>query len=158
MTSDGNSCFWWCLTILMNRNNPIYLKLKDLRYTTKLNQMAQGLCEDCGFDYTKKAKVESIPSIIKQIGCIDYFNIAILDIDHLPAFCSTNDMNPNIIYQSNLKTETCYYILLDKNHFSPITYIKKFLNVKSFCCKCQNSVVNPTSLTMTVMKHMSMKL
>ena len=99
MTSDGNSCFWWCLTILMNRNNPIYLKLKDLRYTTKLIQMAQGLCEDCGFDYTKKVNVESIPSIIKQIGdasCIDYFNTAILDIDHLPAFCSI-DFNPSIL-------------------------------------------------------------
>ena len=112
MTSDGNSCFWWCLTILMNRNNTIYLKLKDLRYTTKLIQMAQGLCEDCGFDCTKKVNVESIPSIIKQIceaSGIDFFSIAILDINHLPAFCSTTGINPSIIYRTNFKTEICYY-------------------------------------------------
>ena len=41
--------------------------------------------------------------------------------------------------------KTCYYILLDNNHFSPITYIKRFQNVKSFCCKCQKAFVNPTS-------------
>ena len=56
MTNAGNECLWWCLTILMNRNIPIYLKLKDLRYTTKLNQMVQGLCLDCGFDYSKKSQ------------------------------------------------------------------------------------------------------
>ena len=67
MTNDGNECFWWCLTILLNRNNPIYLKLKDLRYTKKLNEMDEGLCVDCGFDYSKKVNVESIPSIIKQM-------------------------------------------------------------------------------------------
>ena len=33
MTNDVNECVWWCLTKLLNRNNPIYLKLKDLRYT-----------------------------------------------------------------------------------------------------------------------------
>ena len=67
LTNNGNECFWWCLTILMNKNNPIYLKLKDLRYTTKFNQMAQGLCEDCGFYYSKEVNVESIPSMKKQI-------------------------------------------------------------------------------------------
>ena len=77
MTNGGNECFWWCLTISMNENNPIYLKLKDLRYTQKLNQIAEGLRVDCGFESSKKVNVESIPSIIKQIceaSGIDYFN------------------------------------------------------------------------------------
>jgi hypothetical protein len=113
----------------MNKNNPIYLKLKDLRYTTKLNQMAQGLCSECGFDDSKKVNVESIPSIIKQIcdaSSIDFFNIAILDINHLPAFCSTIVINPNIIYETNFKTDTCYYTLLVNNHFSPVIDKKNF--------------------------------
>ena len=127
MTNDGKECFWWCLPILMNKNNPIYLRLKDLRYTTKLNQMAQGLCLDCGFDYSKKVNVESIPSIIKQIcdaSCIEFFNIAILDINHLPAFCSTIDIDPSIIYQANFENETCYYIQLDNNHFHIVLILR----------------------------------
>ena len=118
--------------------------------------MAEGLCVDCGFDYSKKVNVESIPSIIQQLcgaSEIDYFNIAILYINHLPAFGSTIDINPSIIYQTKFKADTCYYILLDNNLFSPITDIKKFLNVESFCSKCQK---NPLStphhvLTMIVM-------
>ena len=110
--------------------------------------MAKGLCEECGFDYTKKVNVESIPAIVKQIcesNNIDFFNIAILDINNLPAFGSTIDINQSIIYQTPFKTEICYYILLDNNHFSPITDIKKFLNVRCFCSKCQKSFVNPKS-------------
>ena len=110
--------------------------------------MAQGFCNECGFDYTKRVNVESIPIIIKQIcdaSNIDYFNIAILDINHLPTFHSTIDINPSIIYQTHFKTDTCHYILLDNNHFSPIIDIKKFLNVRSFCCKCQKAFVNTTS-------------
>ena len=127
MTNDGNECFWWCLTILMNTNNPMYLKLKDLRYATKLNQTAKGLCEDCGFDYSKKVNAEYIPSTIKQIceaSGIDYFNIAILDINHLPAFCSTIDIHPNKMYQTNFNTETCCYILLDNNHFHTLLILR----------------------------------
>ena len=130
MSNDGNECCWWCLAILMDKNNHTYLKLKDLRYTTKLNQMAQGLCVDCGYDYSKKVNVESIPSIIKQIceaSGTNFFNIAILDINHLPAFCATTDINPNIIHQTNFKTETCCYILLDNNHCSPIIDMKIFV-------------------------------
>ena len=65
MTNDGNECFWWCLTILLNRNNPIYSKLKDMRYTKKFHETAKGVCGECGFDYTKKVNVEPIPAIVK---------------------------------------------------------------------------------------------
>ena len=78
----------------MDKNITIYLKLKDLRHTTKLSQMAQGLSVDCGFDYSKKRdNAESIPWIIKQVCEANGIDIAILDINHLPAFCSTNDVD-----------------------------------------------------------------
>ena len=67
MTNDGNESFWWCSTILMHKNNRDCLNLKELRYSTNLNHMAQGLCVDCGFDYSKRVNVDSIPSIIKQV-------------------------------------------------------------------------------------------
>ena len=63
--------------------------------------MAKGVCGECGFDYTKKVNVESIPAIVKQIcesNNIDFFNIAILDINNLPAFGSTIDINQSVVY------------------------------------------------------------
>ena len=71
--------------------------------------MAQGLCVDCGFDYSKKVIVESIPWMIKQTceaSGIYFFNIAVLDISHLPAFSTTTDISPSIIHQTKCKTET----------------------------------------------------
>ena len=150
MTNDGNECLWWCLTILLNQNSAIYKTLKDLRYTKTLGNMAKQLCESCGYDYSNKVDIEDLPDIINKVCQASQkpsFNIAVLDIEHLPAFSSTIDINPSIMYQTDFKTDEYYYLLFDINHFSPILDIKKFLNVRAFCHKCQTAFVNTKSFT-----------
>ena len=150
MTNDGNECLWWCLTILLNQNSAMYKKLIDLRYPRTLNNMAKQLCESCGYDYSKKVDIEDLPDIINKICQASNkpdFNIAVLDIEHLPAFSSTIDIKPSIMYQTDFKSDEYHYLLFDNNHFSPILDIKKFLNVRSFCYKCQTAFVNTQSFT-----------
>ena len=108
MTNDGNECLWWCLTILLNQNSAMYKKLIDLRYPRTLNNMAKQLCESCGYDYSNKVDIEDLPDIINKICQASNkpdFNIAVLDIEHLPAFSSTIDIKPSIMYQTDFTSD-----------------------------------------------------
>ena len=148
ITNEGNECLWWCIVLLLNQNTTIYRKLIDLRYPRTLNNMARQLCESCGYDYTKEVKFNDLPNIINQIcqsSNKPLFNVAILDIQNLPSFNSTVDISNSIMFQTEFKTEEYFYLLFDNNHFSPILNIKQFLNVKSFCLKCQRAFVNTSS-------------
>ena len=108
MTNDGNECFWWCLTILMNKNIPNYLKLRYFKIYNKIKSNDSRLMFGLWLRlFKKKVNVESILSSVKQIcdaSCIEFFNLATLDNNHLPAFCSTIDINPTVIYQTHFKT------------------------------------------------------
>ena len=116
MTNDGNECLWWCLTILLKQNSAMYKKLIDLRYPRTLNNMAKQLCESCGYDYSNKVDIEDLPDIINKICQASNkpdFNIAVLDIEHLPAFSSTIDIKPSIMYQTDFKSDEYHYLLFD---------------------------------------------
>ena len=91
--------------------------------------MAKKICLDCGCDYTEKVNSDDIPKIIELICSTmeeSMFNIIILDIDNLPNFNTTTKITSSIMFQTNLKTTKCFYLLYDKGHYSPILDIKQF--------------------------------
>ena len=133
--NKGNSCFWWCIILLMYQHTDLYKKLKDLRYTSRLDQLAKQLCLSCGYDYAKQINSDDIPNIIEHICSVmkeSMFNIIILDMNNLPSFSTTTQITSNIMFQTNFKTNKYFYLLYDNHHYSPILDIKQFLNVRGF--------------------------
>ena len=65
--NKGNSCFWWCIILLMYQNIELHKEIKDLRYTNRLDNVAKKLCLDCGCDYTAELNSDDIHEIIELI-------------------------------------------------------------------------------------------
>jgi hypothetical protein len=151
ITNDGNECFWWSLTLLLNQNSTFYKQMTHLARPKKLNDMAKQYCACCCLDYSQPVEINAIPKIIEQISnvksLVSAFNIIILDINNLPAFNTTIDITPSIMFQTHFKTDNYFYLLYDNKHFSPIMNIKQFLNVRGFCRPCQMAFTNTKGFT-----------
>ena len=109
------------------------------------------MCDIVGFDYNNKVSFDDIPTIIKRLSIcktscnglenIEFIltNIAILNIDLLPKNGITTCINDSIMYKTDFDSINWMYLLYDNDHYSPITDIKKFLNVRAFCHHCKTS-------------------
>ena len=51
----------------------------------------------------------------------------------------TTCINDSIMYKTDFDSINWMYLLYDNDHYSPITDIKKFLNVRAFCHHCKTS-------------------
>jgi hypothetical protein len=145
MTNEGNNCFWWCLTILLNQNSSFDNRIIDLRRPKQLNDLPLQMCLSRGCDYSQMVNIIDIPTIMNTLCDGDSqktFNLVILDMNNLHAFNTIVNINPSILSKTNYMTDIRYFLLHDNNHFSPILDIKKFFNVRGFCVKCQQAFLH----------------
>ena len=82
------------------------------------------------------------------------FNIVILDIDDLLVFNTTTNITQSILYQTLYVSTECFYLLYDNNNYSPILDIKKFLNVRGFCTKCQHAFTHADGMKQHVCEEL----